>query len=292
MRKWLLRLRTLLAILAALYLLYQFPALSRWFTKPSAPEPPSSSIEMVRVWLLEDWSGSAMQWVSRQATAFEKAHRGVRIILKRAQPGDWALEGAVLPDVLLFSGGVLTDPEGLLAPLSPTAPVRDFLQGVGDRGGIPYAVPLAYGGRARLVNEQKPDAPALTMRSAADYQAFVAGEAGSLVATVREVRRFAALVAAGKGFPFHADAYGESTDLLLMAGMITGAESGAEYAREWIDFLLSDAAQGALAELGMLPASAAIPAPDIGQQPLLHALFFQIQSATNAFDEPVPNEVQ
>jgi hypothetical protein len=292
MRKWLLRFRTLLAILAALYLVVQFPALSRWFTQPATPEPPSAGIEMVRVWLLEDWSGTAMQWVSRQATAFEKAHRGVRIILKRAQPGDWALEGAVLPDVLLFAGGVLGDPESLLAPLSPTAPVRDFLQRTGDYNGATYAVPLAYGGRARLVNEQKPNAPALEMRSAADYQAFVAGEAGSLVATVREARRFAALVAAGKGFPYHADAYGDSTDLLLMAGMITGAESGAEYARDWIDFLLSDGAQGALCELGMLPASAAIPAPDIAQQPLLHALFFQIQSAANAFDEPAPKGVQ
>ncbi len=285
MRVWLMRLRTALAALAAVYLIWALPAALRDVTQPkSGAEVPASPIRVLRVWIAEDWTGSAAQWLGKQAAAYEKANRGTRVIVRRVQRGEWREAGAVPPDVLLFDAGAVANPEGLLAPMAPLPGMRPLLQSTGEWRGLTYAVPLCYGGTVRLANDALPDGPELTMTSDREWQEFIGERAGTLIATVREARKLAAREAAGKGFPFRAEPYGAETDKLLMAGVLWGDGEKIARAEAFVSFLLAREAQNALPGYGLLPASAEADPPDEAEQPLLSALEREILFAANAFD--------
>lgn len=286
MRVWLTRFRTALAVAAALFLLLKMPEALQLIQRPvqdpgSAASPPF----VLRVWLSDNWSGSSMQWLSKQAAAFEKANKNVRVLLRRVKMEDLALEGVVMPDVLLFSKGDVEDPEALFWPAREGLPVRGLLGASGMWKGRMYAVPVAYGGYVRLTNAQNAEEDIeLIYETEAEYQAFVGKKAASLIATVREARRLSALEAAGKGFPFSAEPYGETTDKLLMAGVLQNDADRTEKSDAFIASLLGVNAQSALPEYGLLPASPNADAPDEAKQPLLYALQGQITGAANAFD--------
>jgi len=272
MREWLLRLRTALAVAAAVFLGLQLPALYHSLRTPMGEPAPDPSPMILRVWLFEDFSGSALSWLSKQAAAFEKAHRDTRVVVRRAQRGDWAVENVVPPDLLLFEAGAVDSPEGLFAPLNEGYPLKPFLEPVGEWRGGRYAVPIAYTGYVLLTNEEKPDGPALHMQTDKEYQEFAAGQAGSLIATPREARRLAALQANNKGVPFAATPHSAETDKLLLAARFSGEVERAGCAKAFLLFLLADPPQNALPEAGLLPASKDALPPDAEKQPLLHAL--------------------
>lgn len=285
MRAWLIRLRTALAALAVALLIWQLPAAWELITAPRHGLLGESAQPCVlRVWVSESWTGTGMQWITGQASAFEKAHRGTRVIIRRAQPGDWLAEGVVLPDLLLFEAGAVSDPESLLTPITQAYAAKPALLMAGAWRGKTYAVPLCCGGYVRLVNDAKPEGIELVMASEEEYKTFAAQQAHSLIATVREARRLSALEAAGKGFAFSAEPYGTHTDKLLMAGRLPTEGIRAERAGQFIDFLLAEEAQNALPALGLLPASPLAEPPDEAKQPLLHALSQSIETAANAFD--------
>lgn len=286
MRVWLGRFRTLAAVLATVYLIWQMPVLYRALinTESSQAQQAAPQLNVLRVWVCEDWTGTSLTWLSRQASAFEKQHKGTRVIIRRVQKGDWLAEGAVLPDVLLFSAGMVTNPETLFTPQSGNFAIKEALSLTGDRDGVRLAVPICYGGIVRLVNEQEPSDIELVMQTDKDYQSFIAGNAGSLIATVREARRLAALVEAGKGFAYSAQAYGTQTDKLLMAGQLAGDSTRSDMAKAFIEYLLSGEAQNTLTEQGLLPASERADPPDEEKQPLLYAIWQTSPYAVNAFD--------
>ncbi len=293
MRVWLTRLRTALAALAAVYLLWEMPAVVKQLTAPKEDaNGRASSAVVLRVWLCEDWTGSGMEWLIKQAGAFEKAQRGVRVVVRRAEKGDWLTEGAVRPDVLLFGAGVIRDPEPLLRPYPGSDPVKEQVASAGDWRGVSYAAPVCYSGPVRLINEANPAGPGLTYASEKEYQEFAAQKAGSLIASVREARRLSALEESGKGFAFRAEPYGMVADRLLMAGAVLG-NTGREAAVEaFLSFLLSDGAQNALLAHGLLPASPSAAKPVEAKQPLLFELEKQMERSVNAFDEPLSYAVQ
>lgn len=285
MRDWFIRLRTAFAALAVVLLLWQFPAAWARITAPRQNllgEPAQTCV--LRVWVQESWTGTGMQWVTNRAAAFEKAYQGTRVVIRRAQAGDWLLSGAVPPDLLLFEAGAVKDPETLLAPITKPYEARAPLLSVGAWRGKTYAVPLCYGGYVRLTNGSETGGPDLFMKSEKEYQAFAAQQAHSLIATIREARRLSALQAAGKGFAFSAEPYGTHTDKILMAGRTASVGIRAERAGQFVDFLLSADAQNALPALGLLPAAPYADPPDEAEQPLLLALSQSIETAVNAFD--------
>ncbi len=293
MRVWVKRLQTALAALAAVYLLWQTPAAFGPMLagrEDAAAKP--AEVQVLRVWLSESWTGTGMQWLTAQATAFEKANRNTRVVVRRAQAGDWLEAGVVPPDVLLFDVGAVRDPGAIFAPILEDYPVRDALKASGEWRGQAYAVPVCYGGYVLLTNKQKPDGIKLVMETDREYQEFAGQRAASLVATVREARKLSALEAAGKGFAFTAEPYGTQTDKLLLAGLFPGQDERARKAEAFVAFLLDDAVQNALPALGLLPASKTSDPPDEKKQPLLFALEKQVAQATNAFDEPRLHAVQ
>ncbi|MDR1262516.1 MAG: hypothetical protein LBK46_03375 [Oscillospiraceae bacterium] len=108
---------------------------------------------VLRVWVCQDWSSSAMGWITKQAAAFEKARKGVRVSIRRVPSGAWESEDAVLPDVLIFSPGMVSEPRGLLHPFGGTEEFLSEAVRSGRWAGEQYALPLALGGYAVLINE-------------------------------------------------------------------------------------------------------------------------------------------
>ncbi|GHU67670.1 hypothetical protein FACS1894184_07940 [Clostridia bacterium] len=108
---------------------------------------------VLRVWVCQDWSSGAMGWVTKQAAAFEKSHKGVRISIRRVTQGAWLADGAVLPDALIFSAGMVNEPRELLAPFAKPEGFLHEAARAGEWAGEQYALPLALGGYAVLVNE-------------------------------------------------------------------------------------------------------------------------------------------
>ncbi|MDR1600304.1 MAG: hypothetical protein LBS11_10630 [Oscillospiraceae bacterium] len=107
---------------------------------------------VLRVWVCQDWSSSAMGWITKQAAAFEKSHKGVRVSVRRVPKGAWLAEDAVLPDVIIFSPGMVDEPRGLLARFGqPEGFIREAARS-GEWAGEQYALPLALGGYVALAN--------------------------------------------------------------------------------------------------------------------------------------------
>lgn len=284
MRKWLVPLRTALAVAAAVFLFVKAPDVAKMMRTPrTEPDTPSSPLAL-RVWIQDTFSGTATQWLVKQAGLFEKANKNVRVIVRRAQKDDWLAEQAVPPDLLLFERGAVSKPEDMLSSFHASYDLRPFLSHVGEKDGFLYAVPVCYSGYVLLSNAARPESVDLVMRSDREYQEFTAQNARSLVATPREARRLSALLDAGKGFPFEAEPYGTQTDLYLLAGLFPGGGERAKVAEAFLSHLLSGPAQDALPASGLLPVTSTARAPDEETQPLLHALYRQIESAARGFD--------
>jgi len=200
------------------------------------------------------------------------------------QQDEWKTEGIVLPDVLLFEAGAVDTPEEWLSRLTKAYQVRKPFQNSGSRRGIPYAVPICFGGNVRLTNENKKDDIELVSQTEREYQDFIAEKAGSLIATIREARKLSALREAGKGFPYLAEPYGNSTNMVLYATLINNTGERAEKALALLDFLLSEPAQNKLPEAGLLPTMSIANPPDPEKHPLLHGVYAQMSDAAYAFD--------
>ncbi len=282
MRCWVARLRTALAVLATAALLYQIPAtLLPMFSRRDGADAQPRQTVLLRVWLSEQWTGTAMGWLTGQAARFERENRTVRVLVRRAQRGDWALPGAVPPDILLFDAGAVGDPPALLTELADGFGVRDFLAGSGTWQGKTYAVALCYGGTALLTNPSvSTDAVARQMESEQDFQDFVGGKPIALSATLREARRLQMLCDAGGGFAYVAEPNDNATNLLLMAGLFPGTDARAAAAEAFLRHLLSGEAQDALPDWWLLPAR---EGPELSV-PLLAAMQRAIRYAANAFD--------
>lgn len=264
-----------------------------------------------------------MSWLSKQASLFEKAHSGVKIRLRRAEPGAWAEPGAVLPDLLVFAPGTLDAPETLLTPIAGAEGFWEEPLRAGRWQTQQYALPLALGGYAVVIHEklwpegaewrapgtekkqvryalhcaqggglvalaQWPEgvAAARTLTVHPDlgqampepaYQDFAAGRVTAFVCTLDQVRRFAALEAAGKGFAHRVQALPSGfCDQILLAG-IPKDEREAErlsMTEALLQALTQEEAQNALAEYGLLPViTQALPPGSV--TPTLRAVYLQ-----------------
>lgn len=283
MRVWMARLRTLLAALATVCLLWALPSALVWMRPAGEEEARGATV--LRVWVCEDWTGTGLQWLAAQSSAFERSAGDVRIVLRRAQPDDWAREGVVAPDLLLFAPGAVSEPQALLVPLCGDFGLQPALAGLGVWRGEVWAVPVCLGGTVRLVNDALGGEPQAQYRSEQDFQDFVAQKTGALVGDLRLARRVSALQASGKGpASWHAEPWGGETDCVLMAAATAQTGERAEAAQRFLRFLLDDAAQDALCALGLLPVTQTAQGPDADAQPLLDALKKRAQIPRGAFD--------
>jgi len=108
---------------------------------------------VLRVWVCQDWSSGTMAWLSKQASAFEKSHKGVHVSLRRVTADVWKNPDVVLPDLLIFSPGMIEEPEGFLYPLAGATNFYEEALRAGRWRGEQYAIPVSLGGYIVLVNE-------------------------------------------------------------------------------------------------------------------------------------------
>lgn len=283
MRAWLLRIRTALAVAAAIFLAVNLPQVWKTLQTPLGEPNAAPAPIILRVWVTESFSGTALTWLTQKAALFEKATTNTRVALRRAQAGDWLAEGAVSPDMLLFETGVIENPEGILRPLRTSYDLKPFLSHCGEWRGETYAVPICYSGDVLYINESLTDGPDLVMRSDREYQEFATQRARSLLASPKEEKRLAALRETEKGFSYSWQPIGEATDKLLLAGLTPGEGERAGCAETFLAFLLSDSCQNTLPAQLLLPAGREALPPDAEAQPLLAALQGAISSAASGF---------
>ncbi len=151
MRKRCKKMAAVLAVAAAALLIWQHEAIWAKQEKPRIAQRPQRQV--LRLWVCEEWMGSAA-WLEAQCAAFERAHTGVSLRIRRVQPSELTAPDAVLPDVLLFAPGALAEPEALLLPVRGALPVRAELAAAGRWRGEQWGVPVAMGGYALLVNAE------------------------------------------------------------------------------------------------------------------------------------------
>lgn len=95
---------------------------------------------LLRVWMLRT-PGGAARWVETQLSAYERQHPGVLIYLRQVSADELTAEETLLPDVVLYRPGDITDPDGLFLPISGDAPIFAGLLS----GGRQVAYPLCWG---------------------------------------------------------------------------------------------------------------------------------------------------
>ena len=311
----------------------------RLLAVPSAPPLYEGTPRRVlRIWLVEGWTGSDA-WVMKQAAAFEKENAGVSVRVRRAQPEELQSAQAVLPDLLLYEPGVLSDPQGLLTPVVGDTGIRAEVEASGRFRDVLYGVPLYMGGYCALTNTAYADgswtqeaiagamraaegkkqrqvyalqipadgmrcfsAAALCMGEASEgllsrlpegalapdafgasaqkaYQDFTMGGAAMVLCTQREVRRFAALREAGKGFVFTVTAPSRAyTDLLLLGSVLKGAPQG-DLAVAFLSRLLLEENQRSLGGYGLFPVVEGVNPYSERDTPLLYAVFAPLRAS-------------
>ena len=124
-------------------------ALSRWTEQP-IPGLIGKERTLLRIWVVNA-PGGGQAWLRQQLGAFEKAYPGVGTWVRTVTPEELSEPDAVLPDVILYMPGDVTEPQKLFLPLSGETVARDGLLReellrCGRWQGQQYGLPLCWGG--------------------------------------------------------------------------------------------------------------------------------------------------
>lgn len=111
---------------------------------PAALSGKGNERTLLRVWSVSSVGGGE-SWLKARLRAFEKANPGVMTYLRTVTPEALYEENAVLPDVVLYTPGALTEPEALLLPIGNVSGIREPLLRCGRWKGEQYGLPLCYG---------------------------------------------------------------------------------------------------------------------------------------------------
>lgn len=105
--------------------------------------------KLLRIWTISA-PGGGQAWLKGQLRQFEKQHPGVSTYLRTVSPEELANPGTVLPDVVLYMPGDVTEPAAYFLPLSGEMTARDGLLReellrCGRWRGTQYGLPLCWG---------------------------------------------------------------------------------------------------------------------------------------------------
>ena len=121
---------------------------------------------LLRIWMVNA-PGGAQAWLKSQLRQFEKANPGVSTYLRTVSAEDLTDPEAILPDIVLYMPGDLTEPQELFMPLSGEMAARDGLLReellrCGRWQGQQYALPLCWGGWVLAIDSALEPGSALT----------------------------------------------------------------------------------------------------------------------------------
>lgn len=104
---------------------------------------------LLRIWVV-DAPGGGQAWLKEELKRFEKQHRGISTYLRQATAEELTSPDAILPDIVLYQPGSITEPQSLFLPLTGEAAsadgmLRESLLRCGRCQGRQYGLPLCWG---------------------------------------------------------------------------------------------------------------------------------------------------
>lgn len=123
--------------------------------------------ELLRIWVV-DTPGGGQAWLKGQLKAFEKQYSAVSTYLRTVSADELTDPDAVLPDVVLYMPGSLTEPQAVFLPLTgdmtqrETSVIREELLRCGRWQGQQYGLPLCYGAWVLCIDSALEPGSALT----------------------------------------------------------------------------------------------------------------------------------
>lgn len=316
----------LLALIPAAFLLRQTLPVD---TGPYIAEKYAGWSGVLQAWICCDWDagGSWISWLNSCAARFEKGHDGVYIEftpVSREMLCALGESGLRLPELILFSPGMLTDP-GLLEEIPFPGRLRGELR-LDSR-----AIPVAMGGTIWAVNRESagptvctpenapglagllsggdaaetpaPELPGLDLGlpafAAEDgiefcedaLDRFTGGEASRIAVNAWELSRLMQLRKSGRGPEWTAEPAGEFACAvqLLYAGVTRGDAAPREPAREFVALLLEEESQAALADIGAYAVTGEAVHPAHSERAKMDALLQSLPLAVRGpFSEHYP----
>ena len=130
-------------------------------TQEPIPGLTGSDRTLLRIWLMGS-PGGGQSWLTQQLHAWEKQHPGVTTYLRTVSPEEVQSSEAVLPDVLLYMPGDITEPGSLLQPLTCPDGLREELLRCGRWRGEQLGLPLCWGAWVLAVDSALEPGTALT----------------------------------------------------------------------------------------------------------------------------------
>lgn len=124
------------------------------------PGVPDGSRELVRIWCVSS-IGGGQAWLKAALRRYEQTHPGVMTYLRTVAADELTAPDAVLPDLVLYMPGDLTDPS-LFAPLSGALTADEPLLRCGRWQGQQLGLPLCWGGYVLVLNSSLDPASAVT----------------------------------------------------------------------------------------------------------------------------------
>ena len=126
-----------------------------WF-RPSAPSGglpgiPDSSRELLRIWTVSS-IGGGQAWLKAALKQYEQTHPGIMTYLRSVPASELTCEDAVLPDLVLYMPGDLTDPS-MFSQLSGVLSAEEALLRCGRWRGQQVGLPLCWGGYVLAIDE-------------------------------------------------------------------------------------------------------------------------------------------
>lgn len=126
-------------------------AMSAKPSQESLPGADAAQRRLLRIWVTSSIGGGE-SWLRDCLKAWEKANPGTLTFLRTVSADELTREGAVLPDILLYTPGVITAPQDHFAPISGVEGVREPLLRAGRWQTLQYGLPLCYAGYALAVD--------------------------------------------------------------------------------------------------------------------------------------------
>lgn len=133
------------------------------FSPPTAPAPlvKQTSRQLLRIWSVSGLGGSD-SWLKKQLRQFEKQNPGIMTYLRQVTPDAITAPDAVLPDLILYTPGTLSNPAELFASLALTEQVTSSLLQCGCWQEQQLALPLCWGGYVLAIDSRFDAAPTTT----------------------------------------------------------------------------------------------------------------------------------
>ena len=115
-------------------------------TNHPLPSLTSRDRTLLRIWVVSS-PGGGQAWLKGQLKQFEQQHPGVSTWVRNISASELTAPEAILPDIVLYMPGDVTEPSALFLPLSGdgTSQLREELLRCGRWQNQQYGLPLCWG---------------------------------------------------------------------------------------------------------------------------------------------------